>query len=254
MTTPLLGEVRRFLLVDQDLGFARVLEKYLQSHGIEVITMRSAAAGAQHVSTHACNLVMVDPRHQDGAAERLLSTLNERGIPFIIASAERSEADRVIGLERGAEDYLVKPLALRELLARIHGIERRLQRGAATAVARPTAQFGGWTFQLPRVLTASDGHRVVLTPAEMSLLLALLEHPDEALSRDRIVELTHADTPSSSARTVDVLVARLRRKLGEEPRHPRIILTVRALGYQMGIPVLWGVPTDRVGVATLESR
>ncbi|MDE1993759.1 MAG: response regulator transcription factor, partial [Rhizobiaceae bacterium] len=157
--------------------------------------------------------------------------------PIIMLTAVTETSDRIVGLEIGADDYVSKPFDPRELLARIKAVLRRHGGAAGPAIAakRPASiyRFSGWTLDTERRrLTDPDGVRVELTPAEFSLLHTLVSSSQRVLTRDQLMELSGGDSSESFDRSVDILVSRLRRKLEDNPRSPRLILTVRGGGYQ----------------------
>jgi two-component system OmpR family response regulator len=162
------------------------------------------------------------------------------GVPIIMLSAKGEEADRVIGLELGADDYLAKPFGSRELVARIKALLRRaagLQMPGGSAAA-PKYRFEGWIVDpLRRELLNNDGVIIDLTSGEYDLLLAFVEAPQRVLTRDQLLELSRNRTASGFDRSVDVQISRLRRKLGTEDSE-RIIKTVRGVGYMFAPPVV----------------
>nr|WP_283258524.1 response regulator transcription factor [Pseudomonas sp. GX19020] len=157
-------------------------------------------------------------------------------IPIIILTGRGSEIDRVVGLEIGADDYLVKPFSLRELAARIRAVLRR-STGAALPGPGDTSlregfRFGGWVLDtLRRRLTDQKGNAVDLTVGEFDLLAALLAAHGRVLSRAQLLDMTRRGHDAVYERTIDVLILRLRRKIEPDPAHPRLIMTERAIGY-----------------------
>ncbi len=159
-------------------------------------------------------------------------------LPVIMLTARGDETDRIVGLEMGADDYLPKPFNPRELLARIKGVLRRARSlpGAEREVRRYA--FAGWTLELEaRHLVGPDGVVVPLGSAEFRLLRVFLEHPGRVLNRDQLLDLTQGREAHPFDRSIDVQVSRLRRRLGDDPREPAIIKTVRNEGYVLSAPV-----------------
>ena len=172
---------------------------------------------------------------EDGlsAARRLAAS---GGPPVLMLSALGEETDRIVGLEVGADDYLVKPFNPRELLARIKAILRRSERAEpmAGAFGGRKLSFASWLLDTDiRSLTHDDGRHVSLTTAEFKLLTTFLERPRFVLSRDRLLDLTSGRTAEVFDRTIDNQVSRLRRKIEDDPSKPRLIATIRAAGYSL---------------------
>lgn len=165
---------------------------------------------------------------------------DESAIPIIMVTGRGEEADRVMGLELGADDYLTKPFSPRELLARIRTVLRR--RRAEMHQGRPEGvrayRFDGWELVLgTRRLTAPDKRAVVLSKGEFSLLVALLGSPQRVLSRDQLLDLSRLHNDEVYNRSIDVQILRLRRKIEIDPVFPRYIRTERGVGYVFGVPV-----------------
>jgi two-component system OmpR family response regulator len=159
---------------------------------------------------------------------------DESGIGIIILTGRGETVDRIIGLEMGADDYLPKPFHLRELLARVKSVLRRVQSrtGEPGQTTRSHAQFAGWTLDLSsRELMSPAGEEVRLTTGEFDLLAAFVNNPNQVLSRDRLLDLARNREAGPFDRTIDVQVGRLRRKLEEDPQNPSLIKTVRGSGY-----------------------
>jgi two-component system OmpR family response regulator len=155
-------------------------------------------------------------------------------------SALGEDTDRIVGLEVGADDYLVKPFNPRELLARVKAILRRAERteSLAGALGGRKLAFAGWAIDTDtRALTHEDGREVSLTTAEFKLLTAFLERPRFVLSREQLLDITSGRTADVFDRTIDNQVSRLRRKIEDDPAHPRIIATIRSGGYSLAADV-----------------
>jgi two-component system OmpR family response regulator len=158
---------------------------------------------------------------------------SEGTLPIIMLTAKAEEIDRILGLEMGADDYLVKPFNPRELLARIRAVLRRASAPAQAEVGEsPVLRFAGWTLdKAVRRLLNPEGERVTLTGAELDLLLAFCERSRRVLSRDQLLDLTQGRAAGPFERSIDVLVSRLRQKMERNPREPELIQTIRSGGY-----------------------
>jgi two-component system, OmpR family, response regulator len=162
-------------------------------------------------------------------------------VPIIIVTSRAEEADRVMGLELGADDYVTKPFSTRELLARIRAVMRRYRTSESAPDASRTVRayhFAGWTLNLPlHALNSPSGERVPITNGEFGLLVALLGHPQRILSRDQLLELSRLRSSDVYDRSIDVQVLRLRRKIESNPARPELIKTERGLGYRFCVSV-----------------
>ena len=231
----------RILVVDDDPGMQRMISEYLDQHNMDVATASSRNDMARMIAAAKFNLIILDLRlgHEDGLD--LLRELRAQGdIPVIITTGHRrDEIDRVVGLELGADDYLTKPFSLRELLARIRVVLRRVD-AAPEATRNPEggrSHFAGWSLERKaRRLLDPSGTAVGLTKGEYALLLAFVDAPQRPLSREFLLQATrlHEDIFD---RSIDVQILRLRRKLEADPSAPQIIQTLRGVGYVFAVPV-----------------
>jgi len=227
------------LLVDDDRQLLALLGPYLERAGYRVSTAIDGRQMRRCLATNGpIDLVVLDLMlpGEDGLA--LCRELRGRGpasVPVLMLTARSDEADRILGLEMGADDYLCKPFASRELLARIRAVLRRTQ--ALPPNLQPVAQarerrFGEWRVDtVARSLHDGQGTLVPLTGAEYRLLQVLMDHAQCVLSRDQLLGLTQGREAEAFDRSIDLLVSRLRRRLREDPREPRWIKTVRNGGY-----------------------
>lgn len=245
MTTPtdasLNSEELHILLVEDDDGMRVLVTRILRESGYRVTGCRSGAEMWPLLSETPVDLVLLDVMLPGASGLDLLRALRaKRTVPVIMLSARAEEADRVLGLELGADDYIAKPFGRPELLARMRSLLRRAAVALSPIAAeRPEAlAFSGWRLDLrSRTLSDPEGAVVDLSGAEYDLLLVFLEHPGRVLGRERILEMSRGRLASPSDRSVDTLVSRLRRKL-EPPRGSEpIIKTVRGSGYMLAARV-----------------
>jgi two-component system, OmpR family, response regulator RegX3 len=214
----------RILLVEDEDAIAEPLADGLRREGFSV---ERAATGAAALAAGEADLVLLDLRLPDIDGLDVCRRLRERSdVPIIVVTARGEEADRVVGLELGADDYVVKPFGLRELIARIRAVTRRTsERGHAHG----PMQVGGLEVDERARRATLDGRDLDLTPKEFDLLAALARDPGAAVSRRRLLEEVWETTWYGSAKTIDVHVAALRRKLGD----PGWIETVRGVGFRL---------------------
>ena len=231
----------RILIVDDDPEIRRLLADYLAKNGFEAFVARDGRELWQGLERHAIDLVVLDLMLPDTDGLTLCRDLSARSsMPVLMLTARGEEADRIVGIEMGADDYLVKPFSPRELLARIKTILRRTR--ALPPNLRPEPLrcliFAGWRLDTAtRALTAPDGVIVPLSGGEYRLLRILLEHPNRVLNRDQLVELIHGREAEPYDRAIDVQVSRLRQRLRDEHREPQLIQTVRGEGYVLATSV-----------------
>ena len=231
----------RILVVDDDPEIRRLLSDYLERNGFMPLAARDAREMRQALDRHAIDLVVLDLTLPDSDGLTLCRDLRAHSnLPVLMLTARGEEADRILGIEMGADDYLVKPFSPRELLARIKGILRRTR--ALPPNLRPEPQrclvFARWRLDTAiRVLTAPDGVVVSLSGGEYRLLRILLEHPNRVLNRDQLMELIHGREADPYDRAIDVQVSRLRQRLRDDSREPQLIKTVRGEGYVLAADV-----------------
>jgi two-component system OmpR family response regulator len=228
------------LVVDDDPEIRRLLGRYLDSQNLRVSLAADRRECEERLVDGRIDLVVLDVMLPDGSGLDICRDLRQRRptLPVILLTALKEDIDRIIGLEIGADDYIGKPFNPRELVARIRAV---LRRATGTApLEEPAAgryRFAGFTADpAARRIVDADGSEVVLTGAEFELLLAFLDRPGRVLSRDQLLDLTQGREAEPMDRSIDVLVSRLRRKLGDEgPFH--IFKTVRNGGYQLSVAV-----------------
>ena len=232
------------LIVDDDPEIRRLLVDYLARNGFEAIAARDGRAMWQALERHVIDLVVLDLMLPDSDGLTLCRDLRAKSgvadIPVLMLTARGEEADRIVGIEMGADDYLVKPFNPRELLARIKTILRRTR--ALPPNLRPESArclaFSGWCLDTAtRLLTAPDGVAVPLSGGEYRLLRILLDHPNRVLNRDQLSEMIQGRDAGPYDRAIDVQVSRLRQRLRDDSREPALIKTVRGEGYVLAATI-----------------
>jgi len=226
------------LLVEDDPALRLLTARGLQEHGFRVRPAGAAPEMWAALEAGGTDLILLDIMLPGTSGIELCKAVRRvSDVPIIFISARGSETDRVVGLELGADDYLSKPFSTRELVARVRAVLRRPPLHRRDGSESGMMRFAGWTLSLPRrELTSPTGASVELTGAEFDLLVALCENAGRVIARERLIELSRTRLGDSSDRSVDVLVSRLRRKLGDEG-HPAPILTVRGVGYMLNVAV-----------------
>ena len=230
------------LVVDDDPQIRTLLEDYLTENALRV----TVAANGQQMSTtlaeEAIDLVILDLRlaGEDGMAIAR-SLRDQSAIPIVMLTGVKDEADRVMGLELGADDYLTKPFSPRELLARIRTVLRRTRSAALTQARQQEVRayrFADFELNLrTRRLKRRESTPIELTNKEFNLLAAMASAPQRILTRDQLLEASRVYDNEVYDRSIDVLVLRLRRKIEDDPSQPRFIVTERGVGYTFNSPV-----------------
>ena len=223
------------LIVDDDREIRELLAQFLEKHGHKVETVADGVAMWQALNAYPINLIVLDlmlPGENGLALCQKLRTTST--LPIIMLTAIGEDADRIVGLELGADDYVTKPFNPRELLARIKAVLRRVHYAALDApLAKPLKfYFNDWQLDMARrELTSPDKTLIPLTASEFDLLVAFVEHPQQVLSRDQLLSLTKGCDAAPFDRSVDVQLSRLRRKIESDPKEPSTIKTIRGGGY-----------------------
>jgi two-component system phosphate regulon response regulator OmpR len=227
------ADVPRILVVDDDPALRELLADYLATNGFAVATAPDGAAMRAALSEGMPDALVLDlmlPGEDGLALTRFIRA--QSNVPILMLSARGEEMDRVIGLEVGADDYLAKPFGPRELLARLRALLRRGQPALPVAeIGRPAARFGPFALDADGRRLLRDGVEVSLTGAEYDLLAAFVARPNRVLSRDVLVDLLKGYERDPFDRSIDIRVARLRRKIEADPVAPVYIRTVRGEGY-----------------------
>ena len=229
----------RLLLVDDEAALREPLAEYLSRQGFSVVEAASAAQARNLLKTELPDLVLLDIMMPGEDGLSLCRHLAEaHAIPTILLTAKGEATDRIVGLEIGADDYVVKPFEPRELVARIRSVLRRSAKGAVPVADDQLFEFEGWQLDpLRRRLSDPDGVMVSISSGEFRLLLAFLEHPRQVLDRDRLLDMVQGREAHLFDRAVDNQVSRLRRKIEADNRNPVLIQTVWGGGYMLAADV-----------------
>jgi two-component system alkaline phosphatase synthesis response regulator PhoP len=225
---------RRLLLVEDEPGLIMTLTDRLLAEGYEVESATDAPTGLETASAGAFDAILLDVMLPGGNGLDVCRTLRQRGVqtPILMLTAKGQVVDRVVGLKLGADDYLVKPFEMAELLARIEALLRRSSTASSATFTGEAFRFGDISVDFRRAEVIKAGTTLDLSAREFKLLKYFIEHRGAALSRDELLNEVWGYNAMPSTRTVDVHVAWLRQKLEDNPRHPQYIITVHGLGYK----------------------
>jgi len=230
------------LVIDDDPQIRSLLRTYLTENGLRVSLASTGEEMSKVLIDEAVDLVVLDLRlaGEDGMA-MARSLRDQSSIPIVMLTGVRDEADRVMGLELGADDYVTKPFSPRELLARIRTVLRRAKSVVPLSARRAEMRayrFGAFELNLrTRRLKQSDGGHIALTNGEFNLLAALLSAPERILTRDQLLDASRVYNNEVYDRAIDIQVLRLRRKIEPDPSQPQFIVTERGSGYIFRAPV-----------------
>ena len=221
----------KLLLVEDEPGLVMTLTDRLLAEGYEVETVGDALAAIERGRTAAHDLILLDVMLPGGNGFDVCRALRQHGVrsPILMLTARGQVVDRVVGLKLGADDYLVKPFDMAELLARIEAL---LRRAPTATLTRDSFRFGDVMVDFRRAEVTKAGRSVDLSAREFKLLRYFAEHLGATISRDELLNEVWGYNAMPSTRTVDVHVAWLRQKLETNPRHPEHLLTVHGLGYK----------------------
>ncbi|BDH45021.1 DNA-binding response regulator [Salmonella enterica subsp. enterica serovar Choleraesuis] len=232
------------LVVDDDRDIRELIVNYLIDAGFQATGAANGKEMRAWLSHHQVDLVVLDimmPGDDGLMLCRELRSDRHKNLPVLMLTARSDDADRILGLEMGADDYLVKPFVARELLARIKAILRRyraLPPNLQITDAGRLIAFGRWQLDtVARHLVDDGGMVVALSGAEYRLLRVFLDHPQRVLNRDQLLSLTQGRDAELFERSIDLLVSRLRQRLNDDAREPAYIKTVRSEGYVLAMPV-----------------
>jgi two-component system, OmpR family, response regulator len=229
----------RLLLVDDEATLREPLGEYLSRQGFVVTEAASAAQARSVLRDETPDLVLLDVMMPGEDGISLCRHLTEtKAIPVIFLTAKGEATDRIVGLEIGADDYVVKPFDPRELVARIRSVLRRAAKQSPAPADNEMFEFDGWRLDpLKRRLTDNDGALISISSAEFRLLLAFVERPRQVLDRDRLLDLVQGREAHLFDRAVDNQISRLRRKIEADSRNPQLIQTVWGGGYMLAADV-----------------
>ena len=222
--------MQRILVVEDDMQIARNLRDYLEVAGFEVVAVGDGSAALASARGERPDLVVLDLGlpSVDGldVARELRRTSN---VPIVMLTARGEESDRVVGLELGADDYLVKPFSPKELVARVRAV---LRRTSGTAAGADVVRAADVEIDVPKMRARVAGTPIDLTPTEFQLLLTLAGEPGRVFTRGQLLDALHGVTLETYERAIDAHVKNLRKKIESEPGRPRYVLTVHGVGYR----------------------
>lgn len=232
------------LIVDDDREIRELVSGYLKKNGLRATAVADGRQMRSFLEGDTVDLIVLDvmmPGDDGLVLSRELRAGKRKAIPIIMLTARSDEMDRILGLEMGADDYLSKPFSARELLARIKAVLRRarmLPPNLQISEAGQLLRFGQWKLDTTaRHLIDADGTVIALSGAEYRLLKVFIDHPQRVLNRDQLLNLTQGREAELFDRSIDLLVSRVRQRLGDDAREPTYIKTVRSEGYVFSVPI-----------------
>ena len=234
-----MSEEPHILIVDDERDIREPLASYLGKNGFRTSRAEDAAAARRVLAAYSIDLVVLDvmmPGEDGLSLCRHIRATSE--VPVILLTAKSEDTDRIVGLEMGADDYVVKPFNPRELIARIKAVLRRSAGSAVRAPETGAYAFGPWVLKTgERELVGEDGVAVPLSTGEYNLLLALVTRPRQVLTRDQLLDLAQGRDMAAFDRSIDNQISRLRKKVEPNPKEPRFIKTVWGGGYTLATEV-----------------
>jgi len=236
--------IDHILIVDDDREIRELVSSYLKKNGLRVTAVADGRHMRSFLEANSVDLIILDvmmPGDDGLVLSRELRAGRHKAVPIVMLTARTDEMDRIIGLEMGADDYLAKPFSARELLARVKAVLRRtrmLPPNLQVSEAGQLLSFGQWKLDTTaRHLIDSDGTVIALSGAEYRLLRVFIDHPQRVLNRDQLLNLTQGRDAELFDRSIDLLVSRVRQRLGDDAREPTYIKTVRSEGYVFSMPI-----------------
>jgi two-component system, OmpR family, response regulator len=232
---------QHIVIVDKDPSMRAVVSDYLVDHGFEVSRAANAATMKRILAARPTDLIILDLHLGEENGLDIVQNMKEDSPPIIVTGLGIDEIDKVVCLELGADDYVTKPIGLREMLARVRAILRRVERPCKRPeqkLDRSTYSFAGWKLAMKtRTLTTPRGGVMRLTLGEFNLLSAFVRSPQHILTREQLMTASRVRDHEVFDRSIDVQVLRLRRKLDTDPARPSLIQTERGIGYVFCAPV-----------------
>ncbi|MBK5529355.1 response regulator [Pseudomonas sp. TH06] len=226
--------VSRLLIVDDDVEILSLLKKFFVQHAYDVDVAEHGEAMWAAIAQQRPDTIILDLMLPgEGGLSLCQKVRAQMGIPIIMLTAMAELSDRIVGLELGADDYLTKPFAPQELLARVRALQRRAgEQRSPVEPSRPVIGFAGWHLDITcRELRSPENVMIPLSGGEFDLLVVFLDHPQRILTREQLIDLTHGQGHDAFDRSIDVQVSRLRRKIEPDCKRPDLIRTVRNGGY-----------------------
>jgi two-component system alkaline phosphatase synthesis response regulator PhoP len=222
--------VKRVLVVEDEVNIARLVRDYLHQAGYDVLEA-SDGPGALHLArSEKPDMIVLDLGLPGMDGYDVTRELRARSsVPIIMLTARSDESDRIVGLELGADDYIVKPFSPKELVARIRAV---LRRADATLGGGEVVRAGPLTIDIPKMRVSVDGSDIDLTSSEFDLLLTLARQPGRIYTRAQLLDAVHGVSFESYERSVDAHIKNIRRKIEPDPKHPALVLTVYGVGYK----------------------
>lgn len=236
MPPPASSFCARVLVIDDDRKLCRLIADYLSAMGYSVSAVHTGPEGVKTATEEPWDAVILDVMLPEMDGFEVLRRIRERsGVPVLMLTARGSEEDRIAGLESGADDYLPKTFSTRELLARLRAVMRRAARPDTSAAAEtgPEINAGPLRLNTAARTAALEGAPLPLTPIEFDLLACLARAPGRVRTREELLEEVRARNYEVFDRSIDVHISALRKKLGDDPKEPRFIRTIRSAGYTL---------------------
>ena len=228
---------KRILIVDDEDDIREPIGTYLESQGFDISQASNAQDALTIINEKVCDMAILDVMLGEDDGFSLCRDIRRiSDVPVIFLSGRSEDTERIIGLELGADDYVVKPFNPRELLARIRSVLRRTKPVASPEQQKPASQptFGGWTLDVVnQELVSDEGAKQSLSTGEARLLQVFLAHPNTVLTRDKLLELSQGRQANAFDRSIDNYVSRIRKKIEEDPGNPRLLKTYWGGGYAL---------------------
>ena len=225
-----MAAVKRVLVVEDEVKIARLVRDYLRQAGFDVLEATDGPGALSLARAERPDMIVLDlglPGMDGYDVTRALRASSS--VPIIMLTARSEESDRIVGLELGADDYIVKPFSPRELVARIRAV---LRRADATLGGGEVVRAGPLTIDIPKMRVSVDGAEVDLTSTEFDILLTLARQPGRIYTRAQLLDAVHGTSFESYERSVDAHIKNIRRKIEPDPKHPTLVLTVYGVGYK----------------------